>query len=256
MENLETWSGLEARIHMPVLRRFEISQCPKLCRLPPWLQHCTALTSLKALRADMIQEINNLPALKELEVERCHDLDRISNLGRLLDLKIVRCSSLRAVQGIQLLRSLRLHQETTQLPQWLCEQPSTFALKRLEIVGGEELLGKCSPTGVAEYGPMIQDIADHVYTKLEEDASMYFSYTRSTGHFERSPRYMEHAHRYACVTMSVRGSNPEARVSVRLLNYLAVLIAVQCFIMWSWTFRSTTGSMQAGGSSVDNGTSS
>jgi hypothetical protein len=44
--------ALQTTIHVPILRRFEISQCPKL----HWLQHCSRLTSLKALRADSTQE--------------------------------------------------------------------------------------------------------------------------------------------------------------------------------------------------------
>ncbi|KAF8641989.1 hypothetical protein HU200_067501 [Digitaria exilis] len=186
MGSWKKWSGLEAG-DMPLLRSMRLSDCPLLATLPSCLEQCTALTSLKVQGTNQLQEIKNLPMLKELHVQACSGLKRICDLSRLEDLRVADCSMISAVGGIPLLRSLRLEeklQEPGELPKWLLEQQQQpFSLRRLEIVGGETLLDKCSTAG-AEYGRFVQDAADHVYGKLD-DGSLCFSYNRSTRHFQR-----------------------------------------------------------------------
>ncbi|TKW32599.1 hypothetical protein SEVIR_2G177900v4 [Setaria viridis] len=178
MESLQTWSGL-LEGDMPLLRSFHVSRCPRLSKLPPWLIHCKALTSMKIHLADKLLEIRGLPALKELQVDSCRALQLISELGRLEDLEVTACPGLDAVEDVPLLRSLRLREDASskELPRWLPRLP--VRLRRLEILGGEDLLDSCSSEHAPSW-PSIKDIADLVHAKVVHDGSAYFSCITST----------------------------------------------------------------------------
>ncbi|XP_047063159.1 putative disease resistance protein RGA3 [Lolium rigidum] len=184
MSNLESWWGLEEG-DMPSLINLRLDGCSKLDSLPYWLEHCTSLTSLQIDHADNLEEIMNLPALKQLRVQRNPLLTRISNLERLEDLHVLHCLRLEVVQGVPSLRNVHSDERNlTELPHWLRPQ-EPFMLRRLEIVGTEELLDRCSSAS-GPYWSVIQN-ADHVYANLP-DGSFYFSFNKSTSYFHRSAR--------------------------------------------------------------------
>uniref|UniRef100_A0A0E0LKN5 AAA+ ATPase domain-containing protein n=1 Tax=Oryza punctata TaxID=4537 RepID=A0A0E0LKN5_ORYPU len=184
MSNLKSWSGIEEG-DMPSLVDFRLERCPKLDSLPRWLEHCTALRSLRIDHADSLKTIENLPSLRELEVHRNKKLKRILNLESLEDLKVVHCLVLKVVHGVPSLHTVHSDdRNSTELPQWLQPQ-QPFILKRLEIIGTEELLDKCSSAS-STYWSAIQH-ADHVFAYLPDD-TFYFSYTKSNSNFHRSAR--------------------------------------------------------------------
>jgi hypothetical protein len=183
MQNMVPWSGL-VETDMPLLQSLHLDSCPGIITLPAWLQNCTRLKSLEIQHAGALQYIQNLPALKELKVQNSANLQKISNLRRLEDLKILDCTRLDTVQNVPLLSILHLNVYTSQLPEWL--QKQSFTLRRLELVGSEDLLYKCS-SSVTRDGRVIKGAADHVFAKLH-DGSIYFSYTKSTGSFNKSQR--------------------------------------------------------------------
>ncbi|KAL6896776.1 hypothetical protein ACP4OV_007348 [Aristida adscensionis] len=184
MSNLKSWRGLEKR-DMPSLKNFRVVRCPKLDSLPRWLEHCMALTSLHIDHADSLEAIRNIPALRELEVLENNKLKMISNLRRLEYLKVVNCLLLDVVEKVPSLHTVHSNErDSTELPQWL-QPEKPFKLRRLEIVGTEDLLDSCS-SATSPYWSIVQN-ADHVYANLP-DGSFYFSYARSSTNFHRSPR--------------------------------------------------------------------
>ncbi|KAK8460413.1 hypothetical protein SEVIR_2G326300v4 [Setaria viridis] len=199
MSNLKSWWGLEER-DMPLLMNFRIVGCPKLDSLPHCLQHCKALTSLHIDHVDSLETIQNIPALKELEVRENIKLKMISNLGNLEDLKVVDCLLLDVVQDVPSLRTVHSNERnSTKLPQWL--QPGKpFMLRRLEIVGTEELLDRCSSAS-APYWPVIQN-ADHVFAYLPND-DFYFSYAKSSSYFHKSARSLARSSLYSSPSFSM-----------------------------------------------------
>ncbi|CAD6223781.1 unnamed protein product [Miscanthus lutarioriparius] len=199
MSNLKSWKGLEKR-DMPSLMNFRICGCPKLDSLPSWLKHCMALRSLHIDRADNLEAIENIPALKELEVCENNKLKVISNLGKLENLKVVACLLLDVVQDVPLLRTVHSNEKNSiKLPQWL-QPEKPFMLRRLEIVGTEELLDSCS-SATAPYWPVIQN-ADHVYANLP-DGSFYFSYAKSSSYFHKSARNLARSSLQSSASFSV-----------------------------------------------------
>jgi hypothetical protein len=190
MDSLQTWSDLRvSEGDMPLLHSFQVSRCPSMSALPPWLKHCKALTSMKIHGADKLKEIKGLPALRELQVGSCPSLEQISELGRLEDLEIGACPSLDTVEGVPLLRSLRLREDESlkELPGWLPKLAPAKPIKRLEIVGGEDLLDTCSSERATSW-PSIKDIAEFVYAKVvlrDGSTSAYFSCATST----KPPRF-------------------------------------------------------------------
>ncbi|CAN6195520.1 unnamed protein product [Urochloa humidicola] len=244
MESLQTWSGL-LESDMPLLRSFQVSGCPRLSVLPPWLKHCKALASMKIQSTDELREIRDLPALKELQVDSCRVLQRISELSRLEDLEITACPGLNVVEGVPLLRSLQLRENATELhlPRWLPRLP--VRLRSLEITGGEDLLDGCS-SELAPSWPLIKDIADLVYAKLH-DGSIYFSCVTSVPRFHRtSQRCRDRADAYGATVQRVTPPSPpqenggdlqEAKVWVwRALYGLAT-----AFLIGSAVILSTSG---------------
>lgn len=199
MSNLKSWQGLK-EIDMPSLMNFRIIECPKLDSLPSWLKHCTALRSLHIDHADNLESIENIPGLKELEVCENSKLKVISNLRRLEDLKVVACLLLDVVQDVPSLCTVHSNEQNpTKLPQWL-QPEKPFMLRRLEIVGTEELLDNCS-SATAPYWHIIQN-ADHVYANLP-DGSFYFSYAKSSSYFHRSARSLARSPLLSPVSFSV-----------------------------------------------------
>ncbi|XP_062189535.1 putative disease resistance protein RGA3 isoform X2 [Phragmites australis] len=199
MTNLKSWSGLEKR-DMPSLMNFRIVGCPKLDSLPGCVMNCMALTSLQIDRADSLEAIENIPALKELEVRENNKLKNISNLRRLEDLKVVNCLLLNVVQDVPSLRTVHSNERnSTELPQWL-QPEKPFMLRRLEIVGNEELLDSCS-SATSPYWSVIQN-ADHVYANLP-DGSFYFSYAKSSSNFHRSARSLARSSLYSSPSFSM-----------------------------------------------------
>ncbi|XP_006657698.1 putative disease resistance protein RGA3 [Oryza brachyantha] len=193
MSNLKSWRGIEEG-DMPSLVNLRLERCPKLESLPRWLEHCTALRSFRIDRADSLKTIENLPAVRELEVHRNKKLKRILNLGSLEGLKVVHCLVLKVVQGVPSLRTVHSDdRNSTELPPWLQPQ-EPFILKRLEIIGTEELLDKCSSAS-SPYWSSIQH-ADHVFAHLPDD-TFYFSYTKSNGSFHRSARSLARSSLYS-----------------------------------------------------------
>lgn len=192
MNNLKSWWGLEEG-DMPSLMNFRLDRCPKLNSLPRWLKHCMALRRLEIDLADSLETIDNLTALKELKVHRNKRLKRISNLDKLEDLKVVHCLHLKVVQGVPLIRTVHSDErKSTKLPRWLHPQ-EPFMLRRLEIVGTEELLDTCSSSS-SPYWSVIKN-ADHVNANLP-DGSFYFSYTKSTSYFHKSARSLARSSLY------------------------------------------------------------
>lgn len=199
MSNLKSWQGLEER-DMPSLMNFRITGCPKLDSLPSFLKHCMALRSLHIDHADNLEAIENIPALKELEVCENSKLKVISNLGRLEDLKVVACMLLNVVQDVPSLRTVHSNEKnSTKLPKWL-QPEKPFMLRRLEIVGTEELLDSCS-SATAPYWRIIQN-ADHVYANLP-DGSFYFSYAKSSSYFHKSARNLARSSLLSSASFSV-----------------------------------------------------
>lgn len=95
------------------------------------------------------------------------------------------CLVLKVVHGVPSLRAVHSDdRNSTELPQWLQPQ-QPFVLKRLDIIGTEELLDKCSSAS-STYWSAIQH-ADHVFAYLPDD-TFYFSYTKSNSNFHRSAR--------------------------------------------------------------------
>ncbi|KAL5198417.1 hypothetical protein ABZP36_001929 [Zizania latifolia] len=192
MSNLKSWWGIEG--DMPSLMNFRLERCPKLESLPHWLEHCTALRSLRIDHVDNLKAIENLPAIRELEVHRNKKLKRIINLKSLEDLKVVHCLLLKLVQGVPSLSTVHSDaRNSTELPQWLQPQ-KPFILTRLEIIGTEELLDKCSFAS-SPYWSAIQH-ADHVFANLPDD-TFYFSYTKSNSNFHRSARSLARSSLYS-----------------------------------------------------------
>ncbi|CAL5086714.1 unnamed protein product [Urochloa decumbens] len=199
MSNLKSWWGLEKR-DMPLLMNFRIVGCPKLDSLPHWLEHCKVLISLHISHVDSLETIENIPALKELEVRDNKKLKMISNLGKLEDLKVVDCLLLDVVQDLPSLRTVHSNERnSTKLPQWL-QPEKPLMLRRLEIVGTEELLDKCSSAS-APYWPVIQN-ADHVYAYLPDD-SFYFFYAKSSSYFHNSARSLARSSLYSSPSFSM-----------------------------------------------------
>ncbi|CAN6199012.1 unnamed protein product [Urochloa humidicola] len=199
MSNLKSWWGLEKR-DMPLLMNFRIVGCPKLDSLPHWLEHCKALISLHISHVDSLEMIENIPALKELEVRENNKLKMISNLGKLEDLKVVDCLILDVVQDVPSLRTVHSNERnSTKLPQWL-QPEKPLMLRRLEIVGTEELLDRCSSAS-APYWRVVQN-ADHVYAYLPDD-SFYFSYAKSSSYFHNSARSLARSSLYSSPSFSM-----------------------------------------------------
>uniref|UniRef100_A0A0E0LZP6 NB-ARC domain-containing protein n=1 Tax=Oryza punctata TaxID=4537 RepID=A0A0E0LZP6_ORYPU len=186
MESLAPWSVLQEG-DLPLLRVFHLDGCSQLNSIPSCIQRCGTLTSMKIKNIDTLQEIANLPSLKELEVHNSGRLQTVFNIRRLEDLTISDCPVLAAVNSVPLLCSVHIKEQSERLPQWL--QQKSFVLRRLDIIGTEELLDRCS-LPIAQYGYIIQAAAEHVYAKLV-DGSFYFSYNKSTGSFQRSRRCIE-----------------------------------------------------------------
>nr|UBY07394.1 NBS-LRR disease resistance protein [Dasypyrum villosum] len=239
MQNMVSWSGL-VDTDMPLLERLQLDNCPMMISVPSWLQHCTTLKSLKIQHADALQNIENLPALKELQVHDSSNLKRIFNLRRLEDLIIVNCASLSIVQDVPLLRILHLDldEHTTQLPEWI-QKKQSFTLRRLEIVGSEDLLDKCSSSTV-RYGRLIKDAADHVYAKLH-GGSLYFSYTKSTGMFYRSRRCRESFSMQGAAILAVpvapRRVHGGWETWIKYTLCAIFLIVSQFFVQWAVSSR-------------------
>lgn len=233
MHNMVSWSGL-GETDMPALQSLHLDRCPRMISFPSWLQHCTALKSLKVQQAGALQCIEKLPALQELQVHNSAQLERILNLHRLEDLKIVNCARLNIVQDVPLLRILHLDEHTSQLPEWL-QKKRPFTLRRLEIVGSEDLLDKCS-SSVARYGRVIKGAADHVYAKLH-DGSIYFSYTKGTGIFDKSRRCRDRSNMHNAATLAVPVAPQrihgyrETRIKYTLCAI--VLIVSQFLVQWA-----------------------
>lgn len=199
MSNLKSWWGLEER-DMPLLKNFRLVGCPKLDSLPHWLQHCKALTSLHIDHVDSLEMIENIPAVKEVEVRENIKLKMISNLENLEYLKVVDCLLLDVVQDVPSLRTVHSNERnSTKLPQWL--QPGKpFMLRRLEIVGTEELLDSCSSAS-GPYWPVIQNV-DHVFAYLPDD-DFYFSYAKSRSYFHKSARSLARSSLYSSPSFSM-----------------------------------------------------
>lgn len=232
-----SWSGL-VDTDMPLLERLHLDGCPSMISVPSWLQHCTTLKSLKIHHADALQNIENLLALKELQVHHSSNLKRIFNLRRLEELEIVNCAHLDTVQDVPLLRLLHLDEPTAQLPEWL-QKKQSFTLRRLEIIGSEDLLDRCSsPT--ARYGRLIKDAADHVYAKLH-GGSLYFSYTKSTGMFDRSrrcrDRYGMQGAAILAVPVAPRRVHGGWETWIKYTLCAIFLIVSQFFVQWAVSSR-------------------
>ncbi|KQK16239.1 putative disease resistance protein RGA3 [Brachypodium distachyon] len=208
MSNLKSWWGLEGG-DMPSLINLRLDGCSKLDSLPHWLEHCMALTSLQIDHADSLEVIESLPALKQLRVQRNKKLTRISNLKRLEDLQVLHCLLLKHVQGVPSLHKVHLDERnSTELPHWLHPQPQEpFILRRLEIVGAEELLDRCSSAS-SQYWSVIQN-ADHVYANLP-DGAFYFSFTKSTSYFHRSARSLAQSSLYISPSFTMPAVPKEA----------------------------------------------
>ncbi|KAF7065167.1 hypothetical protein CFC21_071317 [Triticum aestivum] len=237
MQNMVSWSGL-VDTDMPLLERLHLDGCPSMISVPSWLQHCTTLKSLKIHHADALQNIENLLALKELQVHHSSNLKRIFNLRRLEELEIVNCAHLDTVQDVPLLRLLHLDEPTAQLPEWL-QKKQSFTLRRLEIIGSEDLLDRCSsPT--ARYGRLIKDAADHVYAKLH-GGSLYFSYTKSTGMFDRSrrcrDRYGMQGAAILAVPVAPRRVHGGWETWIKYTLCAIFLIVSQFFVQWAVSSR-------------------
>ncbi|XP_044948822.1 disease resistance protein RGA2-like [Hordeum vulgare subsp. vulgare] len=239
MQNMVSWSGL-VDTDMPLLERLHLDGCPRMISVPSWLQHCTTLKSLKIHHADALQNIENLPALKELQVHDSSNLKRVFNLRRLEDLKIVNCACLSIVQDVPLLCILRLDldEHTSQLPEWL-QRKQPFTLRRLEIVGSEDLLDRCS-SSTARYGRLIKDAADHVYAKLH-GGSLYFSYTKSTGMFDRSRRCRDRSSMQSAAILAVpvapRRVHGGWETWIKYTLCAIFLIVSQFFVQWAVSSR-------------------
>ncbi|KAI4991029.1 hypothetical protein ZWY2020_039400 [Hordeum vulgare] len=239
MQNMVSWSGL-VDTDMPLLERLHLDGCPRMISVPSWLQHCTTLKSLKIHHADALQNIENLPALKELQVHDSSNLKRVFNLRRLEDLKIVNCACLSIVQDVPLLCILRLDldEHTSQLPEWI-QRKQPFTLRRLEIVGSEDLLDRCS-SSTARYGRLIKDAADHVYAKLH-GGSLYFSYTKSTGMFDRSRRCRDRSSMQSAAILAVpvapRRVHGGWETWIKYTLCAIFLIVSQFFVQWAVSSR-------------------
>ncbi|EEC84326.1 hypothetical protein OsI_30832 [Oryza sativa Indica Group] len=204
--------------HLTVLQRLtlDLDDCLPSWDLPP-LGQMMNLKFLKITASNLLPDANNrqlrgeprngkafprleqlvlgkmeslapcLPSLKELEVHNSGRLQTVLNIRRLEDLTISDCPVLAAVDGVPLLCSVHIKEQSAQLPQWL--QQKSLVLRRLDIIGTEVLLDRCS-SPIAQYGSIIQAAAEHVYAKLV-DGSFYFSYNKSTSSFQRSRRCIE-----------------------------------------------------------------
>uniref|UniRef100_A0A0D9XCD3 AAA+ ATPase domain-containing protein n=1 Tax=Leersia perrieri TaxID=77586 RepID=A0A0D9XCD3_9ORYZ len=225
MENLAPWSVLQ-ECDLPLLRVFHLNGCSQLSSIPPWLHGCSKLTSMKVKNADTLQEIARLPSLKELEVYNSGRLQTVFNMRKLEDLRISDCPGLEVVNGVPSLCSVHVEEQIVLLPQWL--QQKSFELRRLEIIGTEELLDRCS-SPFAQYGSIIQFAAEHVYAKLV-DGSFYFSYNKSTGSFQRSRRCIERL----TVDYGLHNDDvpPDTWKKWMMYTLYAILLIASSFIQW------------------------